>query len=192
MIGVSVPAFAQSKIGGGVKAGVNFSTVTGDIDDGVSKSMRTGGAVGGFISMPLTDRVTFEPEILYSMEGVKLEITEAGTTLESTAKVGVVQIPFLFRFAMPSSGKVSGYVVAGPAVGVLASAKQTNPLGGGDEDIKDQLKSADFSLVVGAGVNIQRFLVEARYSAGLTDVNKEDTGSKNRLQVFSILLGVRF
>lgn len=190
---VAVPSFAQSTVGGGVKAGVNFSTVSGSIGDDVSKSMRTGAAVGGFLSFDLSDSLSFEPEVLYSMEGVKVEFTDGGETFSSTAKVDVIQIPLLLRWAMPSSGRAAGYLVVGPSVGIIASAKQEDPFGGEDEDFKDDLKSTTVGVVVGAGVNISQFLVEARYTAGLTDVNKDnESDDKNRLQVFSVLVGVRF
>lgn len=190
---VAVPSFAQSAVGGGVKAGVNFATVSGEIDEDVTKSMRTGAAVGGFLTFDLSESLSFEPEVLYSMEGVKAEFSEGGQTFESTAKVDVVQIPLLFRWAMPSSGRTAGYVIAGPSVGFIASAKLEDPFGGPDEDFKDDLKSTTVGVVVGAGVNFSQFLVEARYTAGLTDINKDnESGDKNRLQVFSILAGIRF
>jgi Outer membrane protein beta-barrel domain len=184
-------AFAQSKLGGGVKAGVNFSTVTGDIGTGVNKSVRTAGAFGAFVSIPLGGTVSFEPEVLYSMEGVKAKFTSGSTTAESTAKVDVVEIPFLFRIATGSGS--AGYLIVGPAVGIVARAKETDPSGGPDMDFKDQLKSTTVSIVVGGGFTVSHVLVEGRYSAGLTDVNKSGTSNTtNRLQVFSILFGLRF
>lgn len=192
-LAVSGTAFAQSAIGGGVKAGVTVSTVSGDLGTDVTKAVRTAGAFGGFVSIRISDQVSFDPEVLYSMEGVKGKYTVDSTILESTAKVDIVQIPFLLRIGSNAGTGTSGYVIAGPAIGILARARQTDPTGGPDMDLKDQLKSTEFSVVVGGGVTVSHFLVEARYSAGLTDVNKSGVSdTTNKMQVFSILFGARF
>ena len=189
-LALSGKAFAQSKAGGGIEAGVNLATVSGTVDPDTTKSMRTGGAFGAFVSIPLGGDVSFGPEVLYSMEGVKIKGTLGSQTLESTAKVNVIEIPLLLRVG---GGKSGGFFVVGPAIGIIASAKQTDPFGGADTDFKDQLKNSDFSLVVGAGFNVSRLFIEGRYTAGLTDVNKDNTSSnKNRSQVISALVGIRF
>ena len=193
-LGVAGAASAQTKIGGGVKAGVNFATISGDVDTGTAtseKKMRVGGAFGGFVSIPIKNGVSFDPEVLYSMEGVKLTISEGGVSADAEAKVDVVQIPLLIRVAPRSSAKTTGYFLVGPEVGIIARAKQK--FQGTEEDFKDQLKAADFSIVVGGGVQMSKIFVEARYSAGLTDVNKSGTSSTtNRSNVAQVLGGVRF
>ncbi len=182
---------SAQNVGGGVKIGANFATVGGDPGCGSSctKSVRTGGIGGGFLIARITDMIAFQPEVLYSQEGVKLQGTDRGQAFEATAKIGTVQIPLLLRVAPKmTSGGASGYFIVGPAIGVIASAKQEQ--GGQTEDFKDDLKSWDASIVFGGGVTISHFLVEARYAAGMTDLNKtpESTG-KVRSNVFSILVG---
>ncbi len=195
IMGLAAAASAQTKIGGGVKAGVNFATVSGDVSDGAGnadKRMRVGGAFGGFVSVPIKEGISFEPEVLYSMEGVKITFTDGGTSFDAKAKVDVVEIPLLIRVASKSSAATKGYFLVGPEVGIIARAKQ-EVTGQGEEDFKDQLKKADFSIVVGGGVQMSKAFVEARYSAGLTDVNKSGTSAtKNRSQVVQVLVGARF
>jgi hypothetical protein len=96
LIGILVGAFigtgtaSAQNVGGGAKIGVNFATVTGDLDEGTSKSMRTGLVAGGFLTVGMTDMVAFQPEVLYSQEGVKQKFTEGSTSIEGTARIGVV------------------------------------------------------------------------------------------------------
>src|SRR5262245_39497939 len=90
-IGYAKPASAQN-IGGGVKGGINWSTVSGevDVDDGrANKNLRTGLLVGGFVTFNFLPGLSFEPEVLYSQQGVKLK---RGSD-EATAELDYVQIP---------------------------------------------------------------------------------------------------
>ena len=51
----------------GVKGGVNFSTVTGDYFD--SPDSRTGFNIGVLAEIPVADRFSIQPEVLYSAQG---------------------------------------------------------------------------------------------------------------------------
>ncbi len=171
-------AWAQG-IGGGVKVGVNFATVSGDID--VDKSARTGMVFGAFLTVPKGALVAFQPELLYSMQGVK---GKEGTD-EATFKIDEVQIPLLLRL-----GGKSGHFLVGPSIGFVTRAKME--FGNEEDDFKDELKSTDVGIVVGAGVSVNRFLIEGRYTAGMTNLNKDDNGGDNKSRVFSVLVGVGF
>jgi len=165
-------------IGGGVKVGVNFATVSGDIE--ADKSARTGLVAGAFLTVPVAPAVAFQPEVLYSMQGVK---GKDGSD-EFTAKIDEVQIPLLLRF-----GSNAGHLLVGPSIGFITRAKIK--FGSQEEDFKDDLKSTDIGIVVGAGVTVNRFLIEGRYTAGMTNLN--DGGSDdNKSRVFSVLVGVGF
>jgi hypothetical protein len=41
-------------------------------------------------------------------------------------------------------------------------------------DVKDDVKRVDVSIIAGAGVSMGKFGVEARYDAGLKDLNKDN------------------
>lgn len=62
---------AQIKFG--VKAGLNIATLKGDIDDVKS---RAGLYAGGYARIPLAPKFTFQPEVLFSMQGAKFEYSE--------------------------------------------------------------------------------------------------------------------
>lgn len=64
-------------------------------------------------------------------------------------------------------------------------------MGGGTVDIKSEMESVDFGLGVGASYDItEQVLVNFRYSAGFTQILKEDVDIKNSVIQFG--LGYRF
>ena len=187
LLGFTTVASAQT-IGGGVKGGVNFATVSGTLDPGTTKGMLTGGIVGGFLTIS-SNMFAFQPEVLYSQEGVK----ETQGSSEFKAKIGTVQVPLLLRVAPKmKSSRATPFFLVGPAFGSIRSAKGVDP-SGKEDDFKNELKSWDASIVFGGGVIVSHFLVEARYAAGVTDLNKNaDPKGANRSNVFSVLVGGSF
>ena len=73
--------------------------------------------------------------------------------------------------------------MAGPTIGFLQSAKLKVIMGSYEEwdDLKDDLKSIDFGLGFGAGLDLpigNNFIfVEARYSLGLMNIADKDEGT---------------
>lgn len=174
----STAAWAQ--VGGGIKVGVNLATLS-ELND-VSTTERVGVTAGGFMTFGLAPLIAFEPEVLFSMQGSKLHFGTSGTIVSSdvTAKLDYVQVPLLLRIGNSGKAGASLYAVAGPTFGILVR----------DQGVADQLKSTDLGVAVGAGVTVSRLLLEARYTAGLTDFNKGGTVYKNR--VLSLLVGLNF
>jgi hypothetical protein len=135
--------------------------------------------------------IAFQPEVLYSQEGVTLSSTQGSTSIDAKAKIGVTHIPLLLRVG-PKPGKAaSGYVLVGPDIGFISSAKLE--ILGATQDFKDELATTVFGIDVAGGMTVSHFLVEARYAFGVSDVNKVARSlGKNRSNVFSILGGFAF
>src|SRR5262245_60099588 len=107
---------ASAQIGGGVKVGVNWATVSGrlDVDGGnTDKNLRTGLLAGGFLTFNFIPLVSFEPEVLYSQQGVKLK----QGSQEATAELDYVQIPLLLRIGGSGKGHAGLYALVGPSFG---------------------------------------------------------------------------
>lgn len=143
-------ALAQAQISGGIKGGLNFANVdtSGDPDG------RTGYHAGLFFEAGLAG-ITLMPEVLYSTKGTDdLSLT-------------YVEVPILLK---KSFAKVLN-VHLGPQFGILLSGDlDAGPLG--DIDAKDELNSADLSIVIGGGIDLPGGIsAGARYVYGLSDVN---------------------
>lgn len=162
----ATPAWAQ--VGGGFKAGVNFANVSGSDDD---PGRRIGWTAGAFL---VTNQglVAVQPEVLFSMQGTKFDVDEA--------TVDYFQVPVLLRIGSSSKEKASFFGLVGPSFGVRIR----------DEGWSDPIKRTDVGLVVGAGFTVSRFLIEARYTAGLTDFSEGSVAYKHR--VVSVLGGFVF
>ena len=165
-LATSTAAWAQ--VGGGIKAGVNFASVSGADDD---PDTRIGSMAGAFLTIG-QGLVALQPEVLFSMQGSKFTF--------GTAKVDYFQVPLLVRIGSSAKNKASVYGLVGPTFGVRIR----------DEGWDDPIKRSDVGITAGAGFTVSRLLIEARFTAGLTDFSEGTTAYKHR--VWSILGGLVF
>ncbi|MEZ0130261.1 porin family protein [Flavobacterium sp. LBUM151] len=201
----AVMAFAFSNAQGtkfGVKAGLNLTNLTGDVEDASSK---VGFHVGGFAEFKLTEKFAIQPEILFSTQGAKSEGTDAfeDYTYEDNLSLNYLNIPVLAKFYITEKFSVE----AGPQLGILLSAKSKykqvfeGETYSEDVDVKDSYKSIDFGFNVGTGYNFTENLsVGLRYTIGLSNVYDTtdsfedfdfgDVSVKN--SVFALSVGYKF
>ena len=181
------PGFAQTKVTGGVKGGVNLADLSFDPvpPDFTCCDMKAGGAFGAFLNVG-SEKVSFQPELLYSMKGAKS--SDLGKI-----KANVVELPLLLRADPMSENRVHPFVTIGPAISYITSAKTENP-DGTEEDLKDtdQIKSADFGMIFGGGIAAGPATIEARYDLGLRDLNNDPDEFKVKSRTISILFGISF
>ncbi len=190
-LGVS-SASAQTGASFGVKAGVNFANLnfSGDNID-VSPDQRTGLVAGAFVLVPMSPTFGVQIEGLYSQKGSKFE--EAG--FKSTTELDMFDVPVLARYTIPSSTSTSFHLFAGPSFNFKLSANDIEEFDGEEEktDIGDDVEGFEFGLVFGAGIEFGKFIIDGRYSHGLTNLNKDDTENLEvKTRVFSIMAGFRF
>ena len=171
---MSISAVKAQEVRIGAKAGVNFSNFSGDIDDAKS---RTGFHIGGLVEIPITEKFSVQPEILYSAQGAEYRDagTEAGVdySYNYTEKLDYIQFPIMAKFYV-----ADGFAIeAGPQVGFLASSKgeYEGMLGGitvsGEEDL-DDIASIDLSAAAGVSYRLPMgVFFGARYNYGFTNVN---------------------
>ena len=176
----------------GVKAGINFANLNFEGDGATVNLDKRKGVVGGlFVIWPAQGRVGLQTEALFSQKGAQIE--EGGDSAK--IKLDYIDVPVLARFSSPVSTGTSFYVFAGPSFGFRVSAKAESSVEDEDEseDIEDDVERFDLGLVAGAGLEFGRFLLDGRYTWGLSNINKvesDDVKIKNR--VFSVMAGFRF
>jgi hypothetical protein len=191
LVAFSSPLFAQDgKMMFGVKAGLNMANVTGDeAPDETSMKM---GAVGGvFMCYKITDIFAIQPELLYTQKGATIDEGDD----EFSWKTDYFEIPLLLKVNLPTEGKIKPSLYAGPALGILMSAKYE------EEDIKDYLKSTDFGVLAGAGLGYEMekgmIGIEARYEVGLMTIDEaegdeEEADIKNSVISVMVFYGFAF
>jgi hypothetical protein len=200
------PLFAEGMMFG-VKAGLNMANVTGSDAEGASMKM---GMVGGaYMSYELSKMFVIQPELLYTMKGAKEksveEIGGVNVDIETSMKLNYLEIPLLFKVNFPTEGKIKPCLYAGPAFGILISAKAKAKASAEDAsaeaevDIKDLVKSTDFGIIAGAGVGYEMekgmLFLEGRYEIGLTTIDNPPAGviaGDVKNSVISIMVGYGF
>src|SRR4030095_4562128 len=94
----------------GVKGGVNFSNLyVDDVDD---ENMKAGLNLGLFAKIPITKRLSFQPEILYSSKGSKITYNNILGSGTYRFNLNYVEVPLLavVNIAGPLNLQAGGYV----------------------------------------------------------------------------------
>lgn len=151
LFAVCIMFAASAQFKGGLKAGLNFANLSGDVS---GNSTLTSFHFGVYGQKALSDALTLQPELLYY---------GAGTSFDSDdVKINYLMIPIMFKYGLGDKFNIQ----AGPQIGFLMS---TDP-----SDTKDILKGTDFGLNLGAGVSFGKLSVDARYSIGLANIADAD------------------
>ena len=179
---------SSAQVGIGIKGGVNFANV-GGADAAPNSKTLIGFAAGGYLEISLPVLFTIQPEVLYSQKGF-IDENFLGTNVKVTSHFNYLEIPVLVKFSLPIP-VVKPSLYAGPAMGILLSAKAKAEASGqsSETDIKDQITSTDWGLVVGASANIAIITVDIRYTLGLATIDKTST-TKAYNRVFSLMVGI--
>ncbi len=167
----------------GAKAGLNFANLSGD--ETSQYDSRTGVYFGLFAENKFTDKFAFQPEILYSSQGVKF--TEEG--VKATAKVNYLNVPIMFKYYAGKQFSLD----FGPQLGLLLDADAD--LAGFSIDLKEMMNDFDFGLNLGFGYEFSKFSINGRYNFGLTNIwNDEfdDGDVKNQNAVLQFGIGYKF
>jgi len=181
----------------GLKAGLDFSRFSGSDVDVLARNAsssasaelksKVGFAGGAFLGVGVGGSWALQPEFLYVMKGTKVDAAQGGGNIN----LNYFEIPVLLKLnLLPPKSAISPFVFAGPSLSFNTSAKVSN----GDEDIKDLVHGADFGLVLGAGLDIQKFSLDVRYDLGLQNPIKAQGGYTPSIHngTVLVLVGYRF
>lgn len=160
---------AQESVYFGVKGGINISTFKGDgFGDFNNPDPLTSFNLGLLAEIPVSDKFSVQPEVLYSGQGFDLE--SKSNARDAEYQLDYINIPVLAKYYLTDGLSLE----AGPQVGFLVNSEiDTNPRGdGGDVPLnEDQFNKVDLSLALGASYKFRGgFFVNARYNFGLSDV----------------------
>jgi hypothetical protein len=179
---------AQVQIG--FRGGANWSTVSEPQllrNLPIQPELSPGPMGGIFLEIPLSERVSFRPELNYVQKGFLLR---EGTNID----LGIINLPIGARVAYQTNnvqaapllkinladGPVQPYLIAGPAISYAADGRirtratalfTSRPMDV-DLDFGNTLNAWDFSGIGGLGLAAEagrgRVFVEARYEYGFT------------------------
>lgn len=167
--------YAQQRFSAGPRLGLNLSNYWGNAD---GMKFKPGIAAGAFLMYSSLNHFGISADVMYSQRGTRFN----NGSLQFTQRVNYLEIPVLARYFLTLSGNFRPNLFVGPSLAIKMNAKRVNSEynGGGlilpiDGENSNDFKNLDlgatggFQLNWGVG-NRQRFLIDARYNLGLTDV----------------------
>jgi hypothetical protein len=192
----SVAAAQTTPLRVGVFAGVNEAKVDGSAVSDISN--HTGGAFGGYISVPLSPEWRIRIGAGYTIKG--WERDEPGTRDLAVVKLNYVEVPALVAYEIAPQDRIGGSLFGGAglafrtgcSIGVrpFATGVMTT-LGCADVERLAGFKFQTFDAGAIAGgaahlaVGRERLVASAQYELGLTKIYA-DHDAKNRAFTFSL------
>ena len=189
----------------GVKAGYNYSTLSGETSSISTIEGLSGFYIGGLVELPISNMLSIQPELIFSRQGVDLRQGLKNLSIRtdtSEIRLDYLNIPVMAKVNLGpiflEGGVQFGFLVSKPKVdSYIANVYLRNLLD------KDSYNFFDFGVGAGLGVKLnQHFFVETRYTYSLTHVfDPNDKHFKSSLisdgdnfknSVFSIGLGMKF
>jgi hypothetical protein len=147
----------------GAKLGINFATVSGD-NSGELDSIISLINFGVFVEIPINEKFSFQPEILYSIQGYSFD--------DDVVALNYLNIPLIGKYYVTKGLSLE----AGPQIGFLLSAKDDG------KDVKNNFNNIDFGVNLGLGYKLENGLnFGVRYNLGLSNINNIE-GSSNKLR----------
>ncbi len=147
----------------GFKIGMNYSTITGDLED-TDPRLRV--HMGAVIAFPVTNRFYIQTEVLYSAQGYTLDM--AGQ--EEKISLNYLALPIIFKYNI--STRIG--IETGPQFSLLNTARSSTD--DNSKEFANQFKSFDFSWALGAVYSLDSGLFfQARYIFGLTNFSDDTT-----------------
>ena len=179
---------AREELKVGIKAGMNYSNVYSESGDDFVADGKAGFAGGVFVSIPLSQLVGIQPELMYSQKGFKGDVLG----VDYKATFNYLDLPV--HLQIKPTENIS--ILAGPQFSYLLSSKyELGSLSSTNEnDLEDDNNRATIGLSAGVDFTIENFLISARGSWDLSKMNKDNNTSdiNYKNQLFQVTLGYRF
>lgn len=188
----------QAQIDVGVIGGVHLTSNRVDPDDFFDVKSRPEFGFGGVIGIPLMDALSLKIEVLYLRKGSDIRVTGFDEDVEVVAEY--IEFPIMAKYSFDAGG-IHPYLIAGPTIGFLLSARQTASFIPSEaEDIKDDTESLDLGIGIGAGVDLpigsNTLFAHVKYLYGLMNKDADDGEADQTESIHSqgiaIMLGFTF
>ena len=175
-----------TKLGIGVKAGFNFSTVSqGDLKK--APDARTSFYVGASYEFPIIeDLLSIQPEIIYSQQGFEKREMISEERFKSIYKVNYITVPVLARYYI-----VRGFSLdAGPQFSLRVQDDFRISENDAESSLLQQTNCFDFGLSGGLSFQFESgIFINGRYTRGFREIIE---GSKAKNTVIQFGMGYKF
>ncbi len=169
-LGINAASAQESPLFG-IKGGVNFSNFYGDgINQYNDPNGRTSFNLGLLAEIPVSDKFSVQPEVLYSGQGY--DIADRNDANDIEYQLDYINVPVLAKYYVTDGLALE----AGPQVGFLVNSEiDYNPSNTNDNNSislnEDQFNKLDLSVALGASYKFRGgFFLSGRYNLGLSDI----------------------
>ena len=160
-------SFSQNKIG--ILTGINGSTLSDGILESVGIHSNSFSLhLGAVYELDFSEKISFRPKLIYSQQGDREDFDD-----NIKYQTSYINIPLNFKFFNKP------YILAGPQIGFLLNTEKR------EFDFGD-LKSLDYGLNLGIGIDIKDFFVELNLYQGFNEliaVKYEQTNPFRRIDI---------
>ena len=189
----AAPSFAQYSSGGfslsestvyyGVRMGLNFATVTGDLPSDV-KGAKTGFNFGGVLGLRVsqTTPIFLESGLYYTERGCKNGDNKIGLTY--------FEIPLLIKYGIQATDEIAVLPYLGPAFG-FGIAGKVKPSNDSSFSSEGGFNRPDVGFKIGCGAEYNMLYLEAGYQIGMANIARGDNETAHG-NAFFINFGVNF
>jgi hypothetical protein len=157
----------------GIKGGIDVSSLM--TDDAESSNLKLGINGGIFLRIAITDLFSFQPELIYTMKGGKLEYNNfaSGTVKMS---LNYTELPLLAVMNVTKNINLQGGIYLASLSNVRIRNIGDNGSYNFEEELnKDNFKSFDYGLVCGIGGDFDRLSFGVRYDYGVRSIGEKKT-----------------
>ncbi len=143
----------------GVFAGLNYSYFTDGFAKQINASNKFGLQFGVLYNVQLTNKISFRPKAVFSVQGDKeSEITSSFALNQVDHKLTYLNFPLDFKFG----NKI--YIITGPQIGLLLSQNKLS------ENSVTLISKYDYGLNFGAGFQVNKLFIEVGMYQGLMNL----------------------
>ena len=166
----------------GMKIGINSANVVGKDTPGKAVSVMPGFAIGGFFSYNFNEKFSIQPEFFFTTKGTKINTIG---DLELVNMFIYFEFPVLAKMTFYSERQIKPNIFAGPALAFKYFALNNT-------GILEDIRSTDFGLIFGAGVEFWKLSLDVRYNRGLVNFDKSEDDIDLKNQAISFMVGYSF
>ena len=163
----------------GVKGGINVASIGGNSYVGLGGfGSKVAFHLGGVAEVPISEKFSIQPELLYSSQGSKWNYNSSDGNL----KLDYINLPILGKYHIIKGLSAE----AGPVVGYLIST---------NEEAEDsRFSKLDVAFAIGASYSLNdHILFGLRYNKGILNINNDSNiDGSNQNNVFQIFAGYSF
>jgi hypothetical protein len=204
---ISGMLYAQGPFTFGIKVGMNVAKMptsfTGDTNlngDKISKLVNDNmyGYQAGIFGRISIKKVIIQPEVYFSLKGgdltydlTKHDSASVVNSITKKVRISNIDIPIMLGYSFVDNPLFKLRVMGGPVASLLVKKEIEIKRDGVKEDFgKSDLNGLLWSIQLGAGIDVWKLTIDARYELGLNEINKE-TAESMKSRAFLLSLGFK-